>query len=226
MTAPLHSPEASRHEPETGREYVREVLDRSTGELQTISLGRWMTVTELGQLHGVGPRRVRTILREMGFIYAPGGGPKQAHRICPWAVEAGLGRRHEHGKNIKHAFDVVSPSGQAWIAERWSSVLKAVEARERTGPVEGAIALLLDFKTSRGRTLTVVQEVYWLVDHLPGLNQQQMAEALGVTQQLVSRYLRERGDQIAKWRRWRSSSLPCRASGAEVSRLRARKADD
>jgi len=45
--------------------YTAEVLDRATGDLKEVSLGEWITVTELGELYGVGRRKVRSILHHM-----------------------------------------------------------------------------------------------------------------------------------------------------------------
>jgi ribosomal protein S25 len=48
--------------------YTAETLDRATGELKEVSLGNWITVTELGERYGVGPKQVRTILHHMGLL--------------------------------------------------------------------------------------------------------------------------------------------------------------
>jgi ribosomal protein S25 len=48
--------------------YTAETLDRTTGELKEVSLDNWITVTELGERYGVGPKQVRTILHHMGLL--------------------------------------------------------------------------------------------------------------------------------------------------------------
>jgi len=194
--------------PDIGREYTRAILDRSTGELQTVSLGRWITVSELGAQYGVGPRQVRTVLRDLDFLYLPGGAGKRRHQISPWAVEAGLGLHHVRGKGVAYPFDAISPAGQAWIAERWSSAWAAVQGRQTLDAVARARAALDDFKTSRSRhDMPVQMEVCWLADHFPELSQSQIAAAIDVTQQLVSRHMKMREAQRQRWRVWRSSQL-------------------
>ena len=194
--------------PEVGREYTREILDRSTGELQTISLGRWLTVSELGAQYGVGPRQVRTVLRDLDFLYLPGGSAKRRHRISPWAVEAGLGLHHDCRKGVSHPFDAISPAGKAWIAKRWSYAWAAVQGRQMFDAVARARAALDDFKTSRDRRdMSTQMEVCWLADHFPELSQTQMAVAIDVTQQLVSRHMKMRAAQRQRGRAWRSSQL-------------------
>ncbi|AWN41977.1 hypothetical protein [Methylobacterium durans] len=61
--------------------YTEHVLDRRTGELTELSTGDWITITELGELKGVTARRVRTILREMDFLYVSGGRAHNRHRL-------------------------------------------------------------------------------------------------------------------------------------------------
>jgi hypothetical protein len=109
-----------------GRYYTEEVFNRSTGELETISLGHWVTVTELGELHGVGRLQVRSILRQLDFLGVEGGGRYQRHRITRWAVDRGYGKRIECSARVMRPFDVISPAGRAWIDERWSATEEAV----------------------------------------------------------------------------------------------------
>ncbi|MCK0197829.1 hypothetical protein MWN34_13015 [Ancylobacter sp. 6x-1] len=66
--------------------YTEEILDRRTGETVTLDKGNWITVTEFGAAMGVGPRKVRTVLRELDFVGVEGGGTYQRHRISPWAI--------------------------------------------------------------------------------------------------------------------------------------------
>ena len=175
---------------------MQEILDRRTGELITVGLGNWITLTELGVVYGVSPRKVRTVLREMDFVYVPGGGAKQAHRISKWALSCGFGRHHPRSKTVKHAFDVISPTGQDWIAERWADALERVDARSRSPAIDSAREGLLAFKVATGRdTMKVHEEVHWLADHFGGLTQSEIASILDVSQQLVSRYLNIRSKQ-------------------------------
>ena len=169
--------------------YTEEVLDRATGELKTIDIGDWITVTEFGELTGVGPRRVRTILRELDFVGVEGGGTYQRHRISSWAVRQGLGRRIEPKKNGARPFDVISPHGRKWLLERWAEALEKLAGRECRDHVAHAGAALKEFQVSRGREGMPIQEaVCWLSDHFPNLDQEDIAAILDVSHQLVSRY--------------------------------------
>ncbi|MGN6489080.1 MAG: hypothetical protein ACTHLT_14860 [Devosia sp.] len=102
-------------------EYFDEIFDRRTGELIKVSVGEWTTVTELGELHGVGRMRVRTILREMGVLQIEGAARHQRHRLAPWVVQRGWGKRIEKKGTVP--FDVVGPELRAWVAEPFRSVM-------------------------------------------------------------------------------------------------------
>jgi len=187
-------------------EYVQEVLDRRTGELVVISDGDWITITELGDLHGVGKRQVRTILREMGFLHVEGGNGQDRHRLTNEAVERGWGRRIE--RRGSPPFDVVSPAGQAWIAERWDKTVSSLEHAKSNLSVEAA-ASLEQFKTMRRqswggaergqREMSVEEMVYWLADHFGAggryITQAEIASVLSVSQPLVARHLKFRSER-------------------------------
>ncbi|MBS7544025.1 hypothetical protein [Ancylobacter oerskovii] len=207
--------------------YTEEVLDRATGELKTINTGDWVTVTEFGEMMGVGPRRVRTILREMEFLAVEGGGLHHRCRITAKAVKLDLGRRINPTKKATYPFDVISPAGRAWIGERWSAALQRVEDRQLGSEVQHAKAALVEFQRSRSRQDMPVQEaVCWLADHFPELGQSDVASVLDVTQQLVSRYLNIRSKQRQEAGRSFAdfddglSSAVWRPSKEEASRLR------
>ena len=82
--------------------------------------------------------------------------------------------------------------------------------------VARARAAFDDFKTSRDRRdMSAQMEDCWLADHFPELSQSQMAAAIDITQQLVSRHLKTREAQRQQWSVRRSSQLgqpegPCR----------------
>ncbi len=179
----------------SGRHYTDEVFNRSTGELETISLGHWVTVTEMGELHGVGRLRVRTILRELDFVTVEGGGRYDRHRITRWAVDRGYGKRIERSARVQHPFDVISPAGRSWIDERWSDAVAAIQGRVALDVVTAKEALER-FQTARPRQLKIEEAVCWLTDHFKELSQEQIGEVLDVSRQLVSRYLNTRSKQI------------------------------
>ena len=98
--------------------YTQEALDRTTGHLVQVSLGDWITVTELGQRYGVSPRQARAILHHMGLLQPERG----RYRLPRQAVEKGLGLRHDRPRS-GHPFDVISPLGQQLIAEVWAETV-------------------------------------------------------------------------------------------------------
>lgn len=190
-------------------EYFTEVLDRSSGELRTVSRGDWVPITELGAMYGAGRRETRTILRAMGFLHVEGGGSHQRHRLCPWVVERGWGKRHER----KHAapFDVVGPDARAWIAARWGDTVAALEANKGEPVKEAAVALEAfreerdQFRRQHGHAPMSPEEmVSWLSYHRPSLTQADVASVVNITQQLVSRYVARAADQRQKQRQRRS----------------------
>lgn len=170
--------------------YTEEILDRRTGEIITINKGAWITVTEFGEAMGVGPRKVRSVLRELDFVGVEGGGAYQRHRLTAWAVRQGLGKRIEPRKKGARPFDVISPEGQVWLRARWAEARARLDHRGGRGHVAAAGAALREFQVSRGRQAMPVQEaVCWLSDHFPRLDQRDMAAILDVSQQLVGRHV-------------------------------------
>lgn len=185
--------------PGMGMRYFEEVLDRKTGDLVSVDRGDWITLEELSRLLGTGRRQMTAVLREMDFLQLEGAGRDVRHRISPWVEEKGWGRRNRR-KTDKFPFDVISPEAVRWVMTRWEEAARTVEGRTQVQPVAEARAALAHFKTSRDREdMKCVQEVYWLVDHFPGLTHEQMASVLDVSRQLVDRYIKERMKQRRKW---------------------------
>ncbi len=179
-------------------EYFDEIFDRRTGELIKVSTGDWIPLTELGQLHGVGPKKVRTILREMGVVHVEGAERHQRHRLAAWVVQRGWGRRIERKGTVP--FDVVGPELRAWVAERWSETTEKL-VRTAGKHVAAAGEALRRFGQTRGKQeLSVQQAVCWLRDNFDGLTQTEMAGLLDVTQQLVAKYLNIRDSQLREAR--------------------------
>lgn len=194
-------------------EYTEQILDRSTGELVTISQGDWVTVSDLADLFGVGRKTVRVILRAMDFLHVEGGGMHQRHRLSAWVTAKGWGKRLE--PHYGTPFDTISPKGQAWIADRWQATFDQVTA-ERSLPSLVAGAALTQFANDRDsyrrlsgqEPMGLVEKVSWLVDHFPDLSQSEMASILMVTQQLVSRYVNTRAKQLWDLKAARSRDVP------------------
>lgn len=189
-------------------EYIEEVFDRKTGELQKVSKGDWITITELGQLHRVGPRQVRTILRKMGVLVVEGAASHQRHRLAVWVVQQGWGKRIERRGTVP--FDVVSPKLQDWVASRWEKTVVDID-RETSAAAMRARRELDAFKKTRlSGDLETQPAVSWLADHHPDLTQTEMAGVLEVTQQLVAKHLNYRSAQLREARALRALALDVR----------------
>ena len=169
--------------------YVQETLDRQTGLLATNTIGEYVTVTELGDNYRVGPKRVRVILHHMGVLAAEG----RRYRLPRAFVERGLGFRHDNPRS-KHPFDVLSPKCQALIAEAWDDTVADLDS-ETAPTMHRAKAALDAFRSTRRRELTTQEAVCWLCDHHPSLLHRQIADILGVTPQLVSKFTKLRAKQ-------------------------------
>ena len=86
-------------------QYTREVLDRKTGELLTISLGDRITIAELGEMHSLGRRQTTDVLRHLDVLQVETTDRTTRHRLAPWFVERGYGRRLKR-RTDKFPFDV------------------------------------------------------------------------------------------------------------------------
>lgn len=175
-------------------EYFEEVINRSTGELTKVSHGDWITITELGDLHGAGPREARTILRKMEVLHVEGAARHQRHRLASWVTQKGWGKRIERRGSIP--FDVVGPDLRKWVAARWEQTIAEL-TKETTGAAAAAREALRKFNSTRSNgDLSTQQAVTWLICHFPDLTQSDMASILGVTQQLVSKFKAIRDRQL------------------------------
>lgn len=169
-------------------EYHQEVLNRATGRLETKSIGEWLTVTEFGARHGVGPKRTRAILYHMGVLAQEG----RRHRLPRYLVEAGIGLRHDNPAS-GYPFDVLSPKGQALISASWSETADDYDAECRRNVEVSAIrTALTSFRAKRLSPMDTRQEVYWMLDHFPDAMHQTIALAAEVSPALVSRFVAER----------------------------------
>jgi hypothetical protein len=174
-------------------EYHQEVLDRTTGRLETKSIGDWISVTELGELYGVGSRKVRAILHHMGVLGQEG----RRYRLPRYLVEDGIGTRHDKPRS-GYPFDVISPEGQDLVASVWAETVEDYEADCRK---DRAVPLIRDslaaFKTTRANPMTSQEEVCWIVDHFRDTPHRTIAEILEVSPALVIRYVKKRTEDRA-----------------------------
>jgi hypothetical protein len=176
----------------------RPTLDRATGEMHSIPLGNWITVTELGKRYGVGPKTTRLILHHIGLLQVEGG----RYRLSPEAVSQGLGIRHERSKRVRFAFDVLSPKCQDLIDGIWQSAAGEVEQEKRKSPLAVRAAQALSaFNADRRSEMTTQMQVRWLCEHFAGMTEREMALVIGVTQPLVHRYAKQRQAQVDYKRR-------------------------
>ncbi|CAJ0892718.1 hypothetical protein AMST5_04243 [freshwater sediment metagenome] len=192
-------------------QYTQTALDRRTGDIETIAIGDWVTVTELGERYGVGRITVRTILQEMGLLQSEG-----IHgrcRLTREAVAQGLGKRHDKPKNGGYPFDVISPAGQALIADKWQEAVDGLEARRLMVPevteAKAAITGYMQHRECHKLTeMTPQMQVSWLLDHFEGIKVEQIALVIGVTRQLVERYAKTRKTQRDYFARSKASTIP------------------
>lgn len=182
-------------------EYLTEVIDRKTGELVTVSQGNWITVSELGEAYGVGPKEIRQVLVKMELLQPEGSDNHTRYRLAPWAVQAGLGKRIERRGMIP--FDTISPLGQAWIADRWEAVRSSMEDA-KTASVRAAQEALNMFVEERNafrnavgqERMTTKEQIHWLAFHFPTLTQLEISQVVHVSQPLVSRILKKRAEEL------------------------------
>lgn len=167
--------------------FQSEVLDRRSGELVRVCHGDWITVTELGQAFNLGPRQVRQVLHQMGWVFPTAAG-RGRYRLTPEAIKQRLGRHIAKSKSGR-AFDIISPLGQERFAEALPAALSALENRE-TPKVADARAALAAFKERRldCDRWTTPMEVSWLRYFWPDLSQDEIATVLAISKQLVSHH--------------------------------------
>lgn len=174
-------------------EYQTIELDRTTGELVEIPLGDWLTISEVGERHGVGRKRVRRILYHMGLMQPE----RHRYRLAAFAIERGFGRRLVNPKT-GGGFDVISPEGQELISRAWDDTAADLGEEERRTPmVRDADAALSAFVDFRSDGLDTEGQVRWLLDHFPLLIPTQIAEIIGCHRTLVERYAHRRASQLA-----------------------------
>jgi hypothetical protein len=199
--------------------YTAEILDRATGELVEVDQGNWVTVTELGKAHGVGPRRVRAVLHHMGLLRSEG--KHGRYRLAPFAVERGYGKRIDRPKRSKWPFDVLSPEGQRLIDETWEVTVADMQSDLEKDSSTGTASTALDhFKKARSRPMETQEEVCWLRDHQSGLTNTQIATVTGASEQLVGRYVALQLRQRQELRRG-IKNLPPQITWWEALRRRA-----
>ncbi|WP_406853796.1 hypothetical protein ABEG18_14640 [Alsobacter sp. KACC 23698] len=192
------------------QEYTAETLDRRSGDLTTTSLGVWKTVSELATDYQCGPREFRVILKAMNLLASEGRHGWQ--RLTHEAVAMGYGKRltPKRTKNGKlYPFDVISPLGQALIASLWDEARAEVEAAKRSKPsVRAAEARLWSFAEGRRRTMTVQEQVCWLLDHHPSLTLSEVSLITSSDLKLVSKYAKLRREQREYLTRQKTKELP------------------
>lgn len=180
-------------------QYTQHLIDRRSGDFVSVDMGEWITVTELGERYGVGRNKVRAVLHRMGLLQSEG--KWRRLRLTPEAVAQGLGKRHDKPKNGKYPFDVISPAGQAFIADNWREATSRLEADTREDPKmneakDALTAYALHRSFHRLSEMTPQMRVCWLIERFPMLTFEQVAAVVGVTHQLVSRYAETRRKQL------------------------------
>ncbi|PKR54046.1 hypothetical protein [Thalassospira marina] len=175
-------------------EYTRKVTDLDTGEVRKISIGEHLTFTEAADKLQVMRSSLIKVLLHLGVCqkeYDPVA-RENRHRLKPEAQEKGLGYRimGEHGP-----FDVLSPTAMAWLKEDLNEHLAAPVLDPQTVI---ALGLLHQEDQTRISKLDVEGKVRWLFDHFPRLPVVAVAKGLGVSRELVHRYLAKCRDQLRR----------------------------
>ena len=175
-----------------GLPVILETINPETGEVIEIDLGRSLTIKDFLASKGVPDRYGRSILVEMGLLHLEAG----RLRLKAEHVSDRLGNRM-HMKGSKHPFDVLYPSGQAWVEERWDEAKAAVDARKAQGsPTFQAASLAMDeYREWRGEPMTTQMQVCWLLDHFPDLTVSEVADVLSVTDAIVKKWSAARAKQ-------------------------------
>lgn len=172
--------------------YTTTILDRQAGELNTVSLGEFLTISELARQFEVGPRQFRLVLDRMGLLQQAGTSGRRL--LHPDAVAAEYGKtlwpKASTGKQ-KHPFDVISPLGQAYIGELWNETVAELLS-DQQGPMTLAVHALEEFEAKRSEPMSLLCRVTWLLDHFPGLTQSDIAMCLNADPGMVSRYAQDR----------------------------------
>lgn len=183
-------------------EYIQEVFDRSTGTLTKISMGDWITISELGQLKELGARQIRAVLRQMNFLIIGGTGKNTRHRVANWVMERGWAKRIE--RKGCYPFDVIGPAARTWIDDHWDAAKLSVF--DQSPSVTEAAASLQQFTSRRmSKTMSVQECVCWLCDFYPELTQGEKAQILSVSQPLINRFEGVREHHINRMKLLKSS---------------------
>ncbi|MCO5961789.1 hypothetical protein [Sinorhizobium meliloti] len=182
-------------------EYTTEVADHVTGEISEASLGEWMTITEYGQKRGVGPRKVRNVLSNLGILRdeiedcTPRGAAFNERktftrrRLTPKAVRQGLGKRLFSIN--RRPFDVLSPKGQEWIEQRWDDAVRTIDVETVSRPSMLAAKRALEaFTAGRRHGLSPEGKVLWLLHHFKDLQQVDISRITGASERMVSHYVK------------------------------------
>lgn len=190
-------------------EYTQEVADHSTGEIETVSLGNWITITEYGRAKDTGPRQVRDVLSHLGILHdeiedmTPKDAPfterklVKRRRLTPKAIRQGLGKRLFSVAG--RPFDVLSPKGQEWIDGKWDDAALTIKTDIASSPTSvTAKAALEGFMSGRRRRLDPEGQCRWLLDHFRDLAQVEISRIIEASERMVSHYVQRRADQIRK----------------------------
>jgi hypothetical protein len=173
-----------------GMQYTSTVLDRRTGELVSVDLGDFLTVTELGATLGLSPRKTRKVLHVLGLVEPEGG--RGNYRLTRDAVNKGYGKRHDRPKHGKYPFDVLSPAGQKLVADGLDVALAQLEdrrvpkAQELRWSLEAYQAWRRAEKLS---AMTLQMEVCWLADHFRDATSEEIIAATDGAAGMVRDYL-------------------------------------
>ncbi len=182
-------------------EYFKEIIDRSTGEVTRISLGDWITSSELGKRFGAGPKQTRAVLIEMGFMFVAIGEQKNRTRIMPWVEKKSWGRLIKPKNGFE--FDVINEDAQRWIAQRWVKAQSSINELPKDALIakEGLELFIRD--RDNPDDMDTRGQVKWLMDHFPLLMHVDIAKIVRVSKQRVSKIVSSFEDEKREKERMR-----------------------
>lgn len=157
-----------------------EYTDQETGE---VTIAPWHTLTEIGRQLSVGPRQIRTILLAMGFLVR--GGRLNRSTIARHHIRAG------HGKTFLNSqgqpFDVISPSGLAYIKQHWHDA-KAIISAPSSDLTEAKVRYRQHIEDVK--EIGIEEAIRLIRSWYPDMSRNDIAETLGFSRRTVYKYLK------------------------------------
>jgi hypothetical protein len=191
--------------------YVHKMIDLDSGQALWVDLEDHRPFSEVARSLGIGERTFRQVLNAMGLLQREWDARAERHRnrLAPWAVNSGLGVRHDNRAfkrdALREPFDVLSPEGVEYVVDHLEETFAKMKAPSPC--LLKARAELKEAEKRRTQPMDAEQRVSWLVAHHANLTQENIAEIVEVSDRLVRRYIKRRDGQIARAKA-KAASLP------------------